>query len=351
MQRLKITFFSIFTTIIFLTVGCSSLNKTPKRSNVSALMQAKLFADLPDNCVTPDAFDVSPRGQLTLSCPNYARSMSGTLVNVSDLGEVTEIEFLSSELRPVRPMGIAYAPDGSLFIADNVGNDQGRLIRVFFDKNGVISQSEIVAEGLTSPNGVRYHNGYIYLTQPQLPKAKSKHMLSGIYRFKITDRNIQIPSDGSSNHVLFIAKTKNPTRQLGLDGLVFDKEGSLYASNLGDAIIYKLRFNADGEISQVINFAQLPKNIGPDGINIDGTGNFYVAGFLTNEIYMVDTIGNVKLIAKYPDNSGANGGIDQPADLIVYKNKLIISNFDLMSGQGIVNKGHSKPYTLSYIEL
>ncbi|MDC2891225.1 hypothetical protein [Psychrosphaera algicola] len=40
---------------------------------------ATLFANLPQQCVTPDAFDVAPNGSLTLSCPNFAnRKLQGS---------------------------------------------------------------------------------------------------------------------------------------------------------------------------------------------------------------------------------------------------------------------------------
>ena len=59
----------------------------------------------------------------------------------------------------------------------------------------------------------------------------------------------------------------------------------------------------------------------------------------------------MELLAHYPDNDGAEGGLDQPADVIVYNGKLIISNFDLMVVQGMINSKHGKPYTISYLDL
>lgn len=52
---------------------------------------AKLFATLPDYCPTPDAFDIAPDGNLTLSCPNFANSSPSTLMRVTQDGEVSKI--------------------------------------------------------------------------------------------------------------------------------------------------------------------------------------------------------------------------------------------------------------------
>ncbi|EWH11938.1 hypothetical protein DS2_02103 [Catenovulum agarivorans DS-2] len=332
-------------------LGCGATSEDIAQVKPSNLQPAKLFAQLPDSCPTPDAFDIAPDGSLTLSCVNYANKQPGMLLSLSATGEVSEIGLVPAGKRPARPMGIAYAPDGSLFVADNAGKHQGRLIRLTFNQQGKIATSEVVAQGMTSPNGVRYHNGFVYLTQLQLPKAKTKHLTSGVYRFKETDRNINVASDGTSKHLIYSTQTKNPDRQFGIDGLVFDKAGALYVGNLGDAVIHKLTLDANGVVVDDRIYAQLPNSVGPDGINIDAEGNLYLAGFLQNEIYKIDTNQKVTLLAKYPDNNGANGEIDQPADLIVYQGKLVVSNFDLMKGKGIVNSGHGKPYTVSYIEL
>ena len=65
----------------------------------------------------------------------------------------------------------------------------------------------------------------------------------------------------------------------------------------------------------------------------------------------MDTNKRVSVIAEYPDNNGANGELDQPADLMEHKGRLYISNFDLMVEAGMKNTGHSKPYTISVINL
>ncbi|KMT67072.1 SMP-30/gluconolactonase/LRE family protein [Catenovulum maritimum] len=339
--------------IVSVVSACSS-TKEVSDTAAPGLQPAKLFANLPDYCPTPDAFAIAPNGDLTLSCVNYSQKgrYPGVLLNITNQGKVTKLADLtpSNGKGKVRPMGIAYAPDGSLYICDNQGGNQARLLRLTFKGNQVAS-TEVVAYGMSSPNGLRYHDGALYLTQLRLPKMKSKGMASGLYRFKTTDRNIKVSSNGSSEHLIFSADTLNPDRAFGLDGLVFDSKGNLFTGNLGDGIIYKLKLNNQGKVVEQEVFATVPKNVGPDGINIDAEDNLYLAGFLNNQIIKITPQKQVSVIADYPDNDGSNGQIDQPADLIVYNDKLVISNFDLMKGKGIVNTKDDKQARISYIPL
>lgn len=348
----------IITTAILLTgvYSCASnthiadSNKIKADNSVENLQSATLFASLPDSCPTPDGLAIAPNGSLTLACTNYANkgNKPGVLLSISPTGKITNLGKTPGKKKNSkgRPMGIAYAPDGSLYACDS-----GRILRLTF-KNGEIATTEIVARGLTSPNGLRIHNGAIYISLLQMKKIKSANMTSAIYRFSLDDRNVNVKSTEQDHQLLFKVETKNPIRQFGLDGLVFDKKGHLYTGNFGDGEIYKLTLSADGK--KVVNkeiYAQLPNDTGLDGITIDKTGNLYVAGFLKNQVLKVNTNRDVSVIAQYPDNNSSNGELDQPSEVIVYGNSLVISNFDLLRGVGIVNTKHSAPYTLSSIQL
>ncbi|MBT8155659.1 SMP-30/gluconolactonase/LRE family protein [Epibacterium ulvae] len=337
------------------TLGVFSSTNANALDTNAPQVPSELFASLPDTCPTPDAFAITPEGNLTLSCPNYAGSagqQQGALLGLTPDGTPFDIGTLSQFTQDgkTRPMGMAYAPDGALFIADNRGGNDGRVLRVTFE-DGKIATTEVVASGLSSPNGLRYHNGGIYITQLRLPNVAGPHIASGIYRFNETDRDLVVPSDGTSETLIFLDHTTNPNVGFGLDGLVFDAQGHLYTANLGDGIVYKLSLDAKGKVISQQVHTTVPTTVGPDGMSIDDKGNLYLAGLRSNQIIKVDPQGKTSVLTENGDSDGANGELDQPADLIVYNGKLIVSNFDLMKGDGIVNQGHSKPYTLSTIDL
>lgn len=339
---------NVVLTFCFVLLTNANINAQEKDN----LQPAKLFVKLPDYCPTPDAFDIAPDGSLTLSCPNFAdRTQPGVLVRISKDGKVSKLIDVPvlEETGKSQPMGIAYDEEGALYVCDNQGN-KGRILKLTFEGVKLIN-TEIVAHGFNSINGIRYYKGSVYVTQTALPKLKKNKVVGGLYSFKITDRNIKVENNETDKNLIYTSITQNPDRQFGLDGLVFDKKGNLLVGNLGDATIYKLSITPDGKVSNEEVYAKLPISAAPDGINIDNEGNLYVAGFAQNQIFKVDNNRKVTLMAQYPDNDGSNGGLDQPADLIVYGDKLIISNFDLMVAKGMVNTKHSKPYTLSYIDL
>lgn len=347
--------------ITLFSISCKSTSssekskvKTESTSNSKPLQATQLFVELPDYCPTPDAFDVSPDGILTLSCPNYAdSSIDGVIIQIMKDGTISKLASLppaKNSNKAGNPMGIAYAPDGSLFVCDNQGKNKGRIFRLTF-KNGKIENTEVVAYGLNGPNGIRYYKGFVYVTLPILSNFKTEKVTSGVYRFNTSDRNIKVNNDSTDVNLIFTTQTQNPKKQFGLDGLTFDNNGNLLVGNLGDGTILKLTLTEEGNVSNQEIYASLPDSAGIDGIYMSETGTLYAAGFAKNQLWKVTKDRQTHLIAEYGDNNGANGELDQPADLFIYDNKLLISNFDLMTEAFMTNRSHGKPYTVSYIEL
>lgn len=309
-----------------------------------------LFANLPEQCATPDAFDIAPDGSLTLSCPNFAnKKLQGELYSLDQNGTVKHLTTVPSLTfkKKANPMGIAYGPDGGLYVADARGAKYGRILKMNFQGNTLVS-TEVIASGF-NPNGLRFHNGYLYATQLNLPKVKSKTPTSGIYQFNANDRNVVVNNTLDDKQLIFTVEST--TKKPGLDGIAFDSKGNLYAGHISDGTVYRFTLDAQQQIASQQVYAKVPAEAGIDGMAFDSEDNLYLAGFAQNQILKIDTNNQVSLIAEYMDNDGSNGQLDQPADLIVYNNKLIISNFDLMVQKGFRNSKHSKPYTLSVIDL
>ena len=88
-----------------------------------------------------------------------------------------------------------------------------------------------------------------------------------------------------------------------------------------------------------------------DGICIDADDNIYVADFSNNAICIITPEAEVRVLAKSPDCDGSNGGLDQPGEPIVRGDQLIVSNFDMVTGEDKLNSGHDDVQNLSVIPL
>lgn len=121
--------------------------------------------------------------------------------------------------------------------------------------------------------------------------------------------------------------------------------------NFGDGAVYRIVFNPDGSVKENNIWAKDPEQLQTtDGMIMDENGNLFIADFSANAIAKVSADGTVTRIAQSPDPDGLNGELDQPGEPIIWKGKLVITCFDLVTGPGIVNTQHEMPATLSEME-
>lgn len=330
-----------------------SCNFTSSKLKETEYKMGQLFSVLCDSCSTPDNFAMSSDGKLFLSCPNYAeKEVPGMLLELDKKGLVINqwlMPGIDEEGFGV-PKGMDFGSDGALYVAINQRGKGGAILRLILGEEQIINK-EVIVSGLQNPNGLKCNNGAIYVTCPQLPKIKGVLNISGVFRYSEHDRDIIASSDENDPNLIFIAYTKNPNRQFGLDGLEFGDNGDLFVGDFGDCLIYNLNLNSNGKVEEHSIFVSFPDSTGIDGMVFDSSGNLYVAGFAQNQVWKVNTNGKIEKLVDYPDNNGENGAIDQPADLFILGDKLLISNFDLMVTDGMVNQGHSKPYTISSLKI
>jgi sugar lactone lactonase YvrE len=257
-------------------------------------------------------------------------------------------------------MGIAFGPDGDLYICDNQGwsNDpklvfKGRMLRLRIRDNRVV-KTTVVAGNMEHPNGVRIHRNHLYVTQSMLTKVKdpSELMVSCVYRFGLDEENIDVTNTLDDKHIITTFLTHNPEMQYGADGIEFDKAGNLYVGNFGDGAVHKITFNDDGTVRDNAVFARDPGHLkSTDGMIIDGEGNLFIADFRDNAVVEVAPNGTVTRIAQSPDTDGLNGELDQPGEPIIWMGRLVVSCFDLVTGPQMVNTAHEMPATLSQLEI
>ena len=106
------------------------------------MLQSKLFALLDDYVATPDGMAIAPDGDLVLACPNFAdQGKPGCLVRFNTQEEARKwVEVpIHPETKYSRSDGIAFGPDGDLFICDNQGWFGQPDFRAFKGKNPTIT--------------------------------------------------------------------------------------------------------------------------------------------------------------------------------------------------------------------
>ena len=328
------------------------------------MQQSKLFCILPDYGCTPDGMEIDQYGNLVLSCPNFADdALSGCVVKIDKAGNVKkwfDVPVLE-ETGVARNMGIAFDSEYNVYLCDNQGWSErpellykGRVLRLKVDDEGNILESRVVAWGMEHPNGIRIRGNYMYVTQSYLHPIhhESGKLVSGVYRFALDEENVKVNNDLSDKNLFATFVTENPDCQYGADGIVFDREGNLYVGNFGDASINRITFREDGSLLEnktiAKDFSQLEST---DGMIFDENGSLYIADFNANAIGMMTPDGTIRRIAQSPDSDGLPGELNQPGEPIVWDGRIIASCFDLVTGPGKVNTGHSMPATLAQLEL
>lgn len=359
-------------------------NETPKPQPAAPKQTAKLFVTLPDYCPTPDGMAIAPNGDLIVACPNYSdQTKPACLIRIDKGRKVTKWVDVPplADTGVACPMGIAFGPDGDVFVADNqpwpgkpAGQSKGRILRLKIAGDKIASCT-VVADGLEHPNGVRVRGQQVYVTQSMMSQVKdpSGLLVSAVYRFGVDDKNVKVANTLADKNLVTTFLTRNKHCQYGADGIVFDKTGNLYIGNFGDGTIHKITFGASGKAASNTIFARTdldysldPKQPGflakatqarmrtTDGICTDDQGNIYVADFSNNAVAKVSPKGEITVLAQNGDTDGRQGQLNEPGEPIVWNGKLIVTNFDAVFGPNHpdkVNTRNDQPATISVLDL
>ena len=351
----------------------------------------QLLVELPAYAVTPDGMAIAPDGDLVVACPNFASypkgaakpSVPGCFIKIGKDRKVRkwfDCPILAETGRAC-PMGIEFGPQGELYVVDNqnwgTGNgthgelNQGRILRLKIS-GGELAGTTVLAQGISHPNGLRYHNGQVYVTVSKLPKVTRPDglMVSAVYRFPANGRGIQVSNTLADPHLLVSFVTENKFAQYGADGIVFDSKGNLYVGNFGDGRIQKIALDANGKVSQNTLFAKTDHDYSldpgvsgflakavtakmrtTDGICVDPADNLYVADFSNNAIAKVTPAGKISVLAQNPDTGGRNGDLNEPGEPVVWQGRLVVSNFDAVFEPDKVSSAHTTPAKMSVLDL
>jgi sugar lactone lactonase YvrE len=327
------------------------------------MQKPRLFTLLPDYVCTPDGMAIDEEGNLILACPNYADlSKPGCILKINEKKEIrkwVDVPVLEATGHAF-PMGIGFGPDWDLYVVDNQGWSgapelvfKGRILRLRIRGNK-IAKTTVIAHGMEHPNGLRIHRNHVYVTHSMLSRVKdpSGLLVSCVYRFGLDDEGIAITNTLEDKNILTTFLTHNKNIQYGVDGIEFDKVGNLYVGNFGDGAVCKITFNDDGSVRENKVWAQDPAHLkSTDGMILDGEGNLFIADFCANAVAKVTPAGKVSRIAQSPDTDGLHGELDQPGEPIIWKGKLVLACFDLVTGSQQVNTKHEMPATMSELDL
>ena len=328
-----------------------------------ACCAAKALVQLPDYINTPDGMCLMPDNSVLVSAPNINDEKQAAWIL-----KLTPDNKIEKFFEPIKhpdtgkayPFGICVDPaSGDVYYADlqwfaeKKANWKSRVIHIHM-KDGKPTKATVLASGMVVANAVCIRDGALYVSDTMM-LPESKPLTSGIYRIKLSEEPVELkqPLD-KEPHLIGTMLSQNPNIPFGSDGLTFDDKGNLYAGNFADGTLHKYEFNDKGECTTpkpAPVWAKAPFMKSCDGILFDKkTQKIYVADSQANAVQAVSLDGKVECLAQEPTDDGKDGKMDQPCEVVIRGNEMVVSNFD-MPVEGGVNKKFEVPNFLSVIKM
>ncbi len=350
--------------MVWVAVGVLVVSVASARA-ADKLKKPSLAVNLPEAHNTPDGMALDGKGNIILSCPNFNTNVEGNeqpawLMKITPNDKLEK--FIKMPVHPETgkacPLGIGFASDGNLYVADSQGlggdnNYKSRLLRVVIN-SGKPVRVESVVEGFIVSNAVACYGDSVYVTETLgEPEPGPGPMASAVYRFKISElsgkKPIQLAKGLKDKHVCVRLTTKNEEWKIGANGLGFAKDGTMYIGNFGDAQIIAVKFCKEGKVVSQKVIAEGDPIKSADGLKVcPKTGLIYLADFLGNAVHCIDPkTGKVKVLAQNGVTNGEGGLLDKCSEVGLRGNRLYVSNIDL----SLDGNEFDKPYTISVIEL
>lgn len=352
-----------------------------------------LFANLGDDCYTPDGMTIDPAtGLLYLNVPNFGRmdekmvkadsAQGGYLFTIDEAGNKTFVlEYpILERTGQTGPMGMAFGPDGNLYVCDNQyfhnKDYASRILRVVFENGKATDKVETVIEGVKLANGMNFFGDKMFYTDSCFDEETTDEIIGsgGVFMFTMAELAsagkdgadpIKIKAGKDEPHCVAYAQVKKLGRgdNTGPDGLCIDKRGTLWFGNFGNGMLYALRPTKEGEYKQenlelVFDSSKQREREGRskleccDGIFYDKQLDcVYVDDSVNNAIWVFKPSKKGEKVRpvvlwENDDNNGNDGLLDQPCEAVVYAGKLLAVNFD-WPFPGMKNTAVDAPGTIS----
>lgn len=340
-------------------------------------IKPQLLVTLPSDCNTPDGCCLDAQGNIILSIPNFN---NGALIKAGKIKEPspprmvmidkknalsTWYAFKPEDMHPdtktVGPMDCAFGPDGNLYLADNQffsnPTNKSRLLRINI-ADGKPTGCDVVVDGFVVANAVVWKGNTVYVSDTVFKHVPGESLTSGTYAISMDewkDGTVTLAPYAEDNPDPHLIATYTTSGRVGFgaDGLAFDGAGNLYCGIFEDGIIYKTTFDSSGKPEATTEFAKAPNMACCDGIIWREADNkIYVADMLINGVQAVDMDGKVTTLHRNADTTGEGGLLDQPCEVLLRGNELIVVNMDMpWESDLLTNKQIDEPYTVSVIQL
>ena len=173
------------------------------------------------------------------------------------------------------PAGLAFHPDGSLYVADE-GDQIHGIMRITPDRVADILVNEYQGKPLNGANDLVFdQDGVLYFTDPW--GSWTSNSIGSFYRLFPDGVLEQLDTELAFPNGVAIA----------IDG------SAVFIGETGHNRVLKYELRDDGTVGPRQSWADLePANGGPDGMEFDVNGDLYVAHYGTGHIDVLDSAGN-----------------------------------------------------------